>query len=48
MKAAIAILIIAGAVFGAYKVWEYWDKTNENESRVADVNSVLAAYEAMD
>ena len=33
MKIVISILIIAGVIFGGYKLWEYWDTTNENENR---------------
>ena len=39
MKAAIAILIVAGVIFGVYKGWEYWDTMKENETRVANSNT---------
>lgn len=34
MKIAIAILIIALVGFGAFKLWEYWDKTEQNKTVV--------------
>lgn len=33
MKIVISILIIAGVIFGGYKLWEYWDTMKENENR---------------
>jgi len=35
MKIAIGILILALVGFGAFKLWEYWDKTEQNKT-VAD------------
>ena len=32
MKIAIAILILALVGFGAFKLWEYWDSTEQNKA----------------
>jgi len=29
MKAVLTLLIIAGVLFGAYKMWEYWDTMDQ-------------------
>jgi hypothetical protein len=34
MKIAIGILIVALVGFGAFKLWEYWDKTEQNKAVV--------------
>ena len=40
MKAVIAILIVVGVAFGAYKVWEYWDTMKESEGKRQTVATV--------
>ena len=40
MKIVISILIIAGVAFGGYKLWEYWDTTNENEGKSTTVQPI--------
>ena len=37
MKIAITILIVAIVGFGGYKLWEYWDQTQQQKT-VADPN----------
>ena len=34
MKIAIGILIVALVGFGGFKLWEYWDKTEQNKAVV--------------
>ncbi len=40
MKIAITILIVAVVGFGAYKLWEYWDTTEQQKTVVAPNQSV--------
>jgi len=36
MKAVIIILIVAGVVFGGYKIWEYWDNVEHEREMKAN------------
>ena len=47
MKIAITILIIAGVVFGGYKLWEYWDTMKEGESRASTSSVVQVASDQL-
>lgn len=43
MKAVISILIIAGVVFGAYKLWEYWDTIDQQRAAERESTGAAAA-----
>jgi hypothetical protein len=33
MKVFIAIAVVIGVLFGAYQLWEYWDKVNHEKQK---------------
>jgi hypothetical protein len=43
MKAVISILIVIGVIFGGYKLWEYWDTTNENEGKAPPTTTQVSS-----
>ena len=40
MKIAIGILILALVGFGAFKLWEYWDATEQNKNKPDPIASL--------
>ncbi len=41
MKIVIAILIVVGLLFGAWKTWEYWDKVSKQKETEAEAEAAV-------